>query len=227
LRASSVDSYYQEAGRAGRDGQPAQAILFYDPSDVGLQRYFASGRVKPEEVQSVLEAVEARGSTSIAELLMATELSRSKVTRILNDLEDVARVRLGAGGRVRLASRRDAGKTVEVVAEAEENNAELQRSRVEMMRAYAETRDCRRRYLLSYYGEQIEPCCNCGNCDAGLPDALEDEADVAEHLVHERWGEGEVVRREGSKAVVYFREVGYKTIDVEVAREQRVMEEES
>jgi ATP-dependent DNA helicase RecQ len=39
--ADSVDSYYQELGRAGRDGDRAEAVLFYRPEDLGLRRFFA------------------------------------------------------------------------------------------------------------------------------------------------------------------------------------------
>ena len=39
--ADSIDAYYQEIGRAGRDSEPARAILFYRAEDVGLRRFFA------------------------------------------------------------------------------------------------------------------------------------------------------------------------------------------
>jgi ATP-dependent DNA helicase RecQ len=84
--SESVDSYYRELGRAGRDGEPARAVLFYRA--------------------------------------------------------------------------------------AEEERHAFDRSRVEMIRAYAEHPGCRRQFILSYFGEDYEgPCGNCDNCDAGHGDA--------------------------------------------------------
>src|SRR4029079_12314252 len=51
--SESVDSYYQEMGRAGRDGAPARAVLFYRPEDLGLRRFFAAGMVDRDAMDKV------------------------------------------------------------------------------------------------------------------------------------------------------------------------------
>ena len=71
------------------------------------------------------------------------------------------------------------------------------RSRVDMMRAYAETDDCRRAFILSYFGEPFEPPCGrCDNCEAGRVHAPPADVPfpVGARVAHGSWGEGVVQR---------------------------------
>ena len=124
----------------------------------------------------------------------------------------------------------DAGRYLEAAARASEAEAELERSRLEMMRSFAETRGCRRSVLLAYFGEPFDgPCDACDNCDAGRPEAVASAAGsarfgAAQRVRHVEWGEGEVVRVDDDTVVVVFDDKGYRTLALELVEEGGLLE---
>ena len=228
--SDSVDSYYQEIGRAGRDGEKATAVLFYRPEDLGLRRFFAGGgRVASDEVERVAEAAsEEQGPVDAAELREETGLSETKIVSALSRLEDAGVADALPTGEFVVDEDANVEAAADEAARAHEQHREFERSRVEMTRGYAELRDCRREYLVNYFGEHLdEPCGFCDNCEAGRV-VEEDEAawpfPPNTRVVHGSWGEGLVQRYEGDKMVVLFDDVGYKTLDIELAKERGLLE---
>ena len=94
-----------------------------------------------------------------------------------------------------------------------------------MMRAYAELRDCRRRFVLEYFGEELpEPCGYCDNCEAGLSEQpVDGPFELGARVAHARWGDGAVQRYEGDKMVVLFDRAGYKTLAVELVTDGNLL----
>ncbi|MGB5975118.1 MAG: RecQ family ATP-dependent DNA helicase [Nodosilinea sp.] len=228
--SDSVDSYYQELGRAGRDSEKAFALLFYCPDDLSIRRFLASsGQVTVEQVEQVAIVLQAQDEPlDRKDLKEQAGLSQSKTAAALNHLAEVGSVEmLPTGEAVASGTALATGKAAEAAVQAQERYQNYVRSRLEMMRGYAEVRDCRREYLLNYFGEnQEQPCGFCDNCRAGIvvnDDDFDQPFAMNSQVVHPSWGEGMVMRYEGDKIVILFDQIGYKTLDTKFARQQNLL----
>ncbi|MFJ2161499.1 RecQ family ATP-dependent DNA helicase [Streptomyces sp. NPDC087856] len=177
----SLDAYYQEIGRAGRDGAPARAILAYRSQDLGLQRFFATGAPDADALRRVAEFLRGEGGAVSATRLRAEcEIGATALSAVLNLLEETGAVSTGREGSRYVGTDDDVDAVVRDALAVHATHVKLERSRVDMMRGYAEATDCRRRFLLGYFGDSGPvPCGGCDNCtgpapersaDAGRPD---------------------------------------------------------
>src|SRR4029078_2717079 len=58
--SDSIDSYYQEIGRAGRDGKQARALLFFRPEDLNIHKFFkGGGKLDEKQIKNVVEMVDS------------------------------------------------------------------------------------------------------------------------------------------------------------------------
>ena len=167
--SDSVDAYYQEIGRAGRDGESAEAVLFYRPGDISAQRYkTGAGRVKTADLQAITDALVLKDkSASPQELSHDTGLSQRKVINIVHKLEEVGAAEKLTSGEIHLLQRKSSAQMMEAASEQQEALKELRRHRLQQMQQYAEHRSCRREFLLHYFGDDFSgPCGNCDRCEA-------------------------------------------------------------
>lgn len=228
--SDSLDSYYQEIGRAGRNGEPAKAMLFYNPSDLNLKRFLSSsGQIKTDHIEQVIVALASlRQPISLKDLQARVDLSRTKLRSVLNHLTELDVIQTVPSGEIAVAQQgQDIHQIVEAVLQTQNQQQQFERSRLEMMRGYAEVRGCRREYLLNYFGEQFQsPCQTCDNCKAGIivEDTQRQPYPLDTRVSHKSWGEGTVMRYEAEKIVVLFDHVGYKTLDIQTAILRRLLQ---
>ncbi len=233
----SPDSYYQEVGRAGRDGAPSVGVLFYRPEDLSRARFFTPPVPDADDVAAVLGALarESAGNdgpglgedglsqVDRARFAKTTGLGARAVSRILNLLDEAART-----------PDPDQTAVQGVLSRAEAHQA-LQRSRIEMMRGYAESSKCRRQFLLGYFGDEgPEPCRDCDNCHcvARPENAAGDVRDVAASgafvvqgsVRHPRFGDGVVMDIDGDQVTVLFSDVGYRTLHLPTVVSEELLE---
>ncbi|MCP2262367.1 ATP-dependent DNA helicase RecQ [Streptoalloteichus tenebrarius] len=223
----SVDAYYQEIGRAGRDGADAAAVLHHGPGDFGLARYLASGGdPAPDEFAALVQQLRQSGPCSRAQLAERVGLPRHTVSRIVPPLVRVGAVREVAHRRLSAGdTETPLARLSEAAAESLRRRHDLQRSRVETMRRYAETTDCRRRVLLEMLGEtRDEPCGRCDNCDRGRShERRRGDPRPGTRVRHREWGDGTVQTVENDIVVVLFDDGGYRTLSLPVVRERELL----
>jgi len=173
----SIEAYYQESGRGGRDGEVAQCTLLYDLRDRRVQQFFLARRYPDaEQLEAVRDAIArlaAEGAVSVAALREALPgISEVKIKVAIKLLVDANAVVRRAGGNVAFrqgqaaaAALQDRSRIAEL-ARGYAEKAEQDREKLERMVFYAQTGLCRWRVLLDYFGERLEHerCGSCDNC---------------------------------------------------------------
>ena len=224
----SPDSYFQEIGRAGRDGGPARALLLWRSEDEAIQRFFNGGAPDPVELRELAAVLRAGPATKTA-LKERTGLGPRKIGQLLALLEQVNAAVAGSGNKMTVPVFAPLpAAAADAAVEQFERQQTVQRSRTDMMRAFAQTRACRTQTLLAYFGEQLKkPCGHCDNCVDGTAEEVAPQESgpypVHSTVRHQEWGAGMVMGYEEERMTVLFDDVGYKTLSVPVVQEQGLL----
>lgn len=179
----SVEAYYQEAGRAGRDGRPARAVLFAEPRDKGLHVYFIErAEVGPEQLDR-----------AVRQLLAAADAGAGRIDVDFREIDDEPdRARAIVGHLVRAGVLRPApsapdrfsgrfGKDYDAATRAlalssAREGLQIRWQQYRAIWGFVEADTCRRELLLRHFGDEREPAPSGPCCDVCVPELVPSSA---------------------------------------------------
>jgi ATP-dependent DNA helicase RecQ len=199
----SPEAYYQEAGRAGRDGQPADCVLLFNHGDVRLQEFLIDASFPQADVLRALWKLlrqsphPAQATDGLRDALPGAPHA-STISSALRLLERHGLAVLD--GELWRGSRPEelGGDFPPLCVDSLARRAAVERSKLRQMVDYAYHTGCRRQYILAYFGDadSHQPehrCTGCDNCrgtgkTAALGDAQKLHAQVLLALAGELRG---------------------------------------
>jgi ATP-dependent DNA helicase RecQ len=168
----SVEAYYQEIGRAGRDGLPSRTILLHGFADRRLQEFFLEKNYPPtSDLERVAICLPA-DFTSVdvlhnAILKKRTPIDRDTLDRTIEKLLVAGVALMDMNGDVRLADDHHLGNVK--WQSAYETQVAVRRAQIDGMIAFAESTDCRMHALVQHFGDTSDKATTCGLCDICNP----------------------------------------------------------
>src|SRR5712692_7027405 len=164
----TLEAYYQEAGRAGRDGLPARAILLYSNKDTALHESFIENDSPAgHDLRAAHDFLRRVPSTTFEALEGATGMPETKARVAVEQLEAagvIRRVPTAGLGALRVEALPLPEATLRRITWQVEARKKHKRALLQRMVTYAETNACRRRTILDYFGDHATAaaslCCD-------------------------------------------------------------------
>lgn len=167
---SSVESYYQEIGRAGRDGKDSICVLFYNQNDLAIQMDFIKWSNPDSNFYSALfdllkrdiQMVNASGIDSLREQMHYKNRNDFRIETALNMMD-----------RYGVTDGSIENKNLSIVSELPYELLDEERLKAKLlsdnkklysMVQYFKQQECRRKFISSYFGFNSDKCGNCDNC---------------------------------------------------------------
>lgn len=166
----SMEAFYQECGRAGRDGKPASCVALFDAADRKLQRFLQKGSYPDDSDlvnahHAVKLACEGSGFSTADILMTASPLPKSRMKVCLALLEHHGIVSRKKGSIYNLLRRDPSREELAKISQSYRVREERNIIRQRQVEAYAETAGCRWKRVLEYFEDQDAINSKCGSCD--------------------------------------------------------------
>lgn len=174
----SVEAYYQEAGRAGRDGDPAHCLLLFNRNDRGIHEFFTDNSYPPKEVVLRIWRLLQRhgpGTHMLDAEMIADQLSRGgervhpwAAASALRLLERGGHVAFGLRNSIPWIDVIDRPREQDLRVDFEELTVRrvIAAKQLDQMVSFATGGTCRQVYLVRYFSSRGNKIARCSHCDA-------------------------------------------------------------
>ena len=189
----SVEAYYQEAGRAGRDGEAAVCELLFNYADTRTQEFFIEGSNPPASLildvhRFLSEIADERAEIVIPVQALSEKIEAKNNMAVSSALSHLVRARVIErfdipGERTRGTRILDSGKPdIDLTAITEKEHRDRDKLKAMINLCYASS--CRQSWILNYFGdEDFGSCNNCDNCIATSSEDIRDPSPAEQTAV--------------------------------------------
>lgn len=224
----TLDSYYQELGRAGRDGAPARAVLFHSGRHASRRRFAAGTPSWTLDDAVAVHRILEDGPRSRTALRKLTGLGAGVLQSVLAELGATGAVASDVRALRRIGPLD--GDALEARLERAQRLAEARQSALD---AYLSSEGCRWQQLAGYFGEASEPCGTCDACRSIAAGAADGPGSLTVGTVrlgpgvrvtHDTFGVGTVTQLADDEVTISFDEAGTRRFAVDVLAEGDLLE---